>query len=165
MVPNNYVKFIDTMKSLVSTGAVPMSRINGAVTHILRVKLQAGLFEYPYADNSLKALPWRPVPCEALRHTATVLQEHERLSHCFLYQGFKYARKVLVVGAHAKDIGLQCGDWTMSWQGSQTKGTTILGGIRQLVSKSTEVVYQANPYTGYARGKGFEYAIVLVGEH
>jgi beta-glucosidase len=43
-------------------------------------------------------------------------------------------------------------------------GTTILGGIRQLVSKSTEVVYQANPYTGYARGKGFEYAIVVVGE-
>jgi beta-glucosidase len=38
-------------------------------------------------------------------------------------------------------------------------GTTILGGIRQLVSKSTEVVYQAN-----ARGKGFEYAIVVVGE-
>lgn len=43
-------------------------------------------------------------------------------------------------------------------------GTTILDGIRQLVSKNTEVVYQANPYNGYAKGKGFEYAIVVVGE-
>ena len=55
MVPKNYVTFIATVKRLVSTGAIPMSRINDAVTRILRVKLQAGLFEYPYADNSLGA--------------------------------------------------------------------------------------------------------------
>lgn len=33
-----------------------------------------------------------------------------------------------------------------------------------MVSKTTWVDYQANPYNGYAKGKGFDYAIVVVGE-
>ena len=43
-------------------------------------------------------------------------------------------------------------------------GTTILGGIQQVVSSTTKVVYNANPPTGYAEGKGYQYAIVVVGE-
>ena len=27
------------------------------------------------------------------------------------------AKKILVVGSHADDIGLQCGGWTIHWQG------------------------------------------------
>jgi beta-glucosidase-like glycosyl hydrolase len=37
----------------------------------------------------------------------------------------KNAQKILVVGAHANDIGLQCGGWTITWQGSA--GNTTLG--------------------------------------
>ena len=55
MVPFDYVKFFTSMKTLISTGVIPMSRINDAVTRILRVKFEAGLFESPYADNSLEA--------------------------------------------------------------------------------------------------------------
>ncbi|KAG0558919.1 hypothetical protein KC19_10G064500 [Ceratodon purpureus] len=170
MVPKNYVTFIATVKRLVSTGAIPMSRINDAVTRILRVKLQAGLFEYPYADNSLGAylgtLSHRALAREAVRKSLVLLKNGGGAKKRLLPLN-KNARRVLVVGAHANDIGLQCGGWTMSWQGSQgatTKGTTILAGIRQSVSKNTEVVYQYNPPTGYAKGKGFEYAIVVVGE-
>lgn len=38
----------------------------------------------------------------------------------------KDAKKVLVVGGHADDIGFQCGGWTITWQGSSgatTNGT------------------------------------------
>lgn len=40
----------------------------------------------------------------------------------------KSAKKILVVGAHANDIGLQCGGWTISWQGmpgNTTKGAYL----------------------------------------
>jgi len=43
-------------------------------------------------------------------------------------------------------------------------GTTILDGIQQVVSKTTQVDYQATPSTNYAKGKNFDYAIVVVGE-
>jgi beta-glucosidase-like glycosyl hydrolase len=92
MVPNNYVKFIDTMKSLISTGAVPMSRINDAVTRILRVKLQAGLFEYPYADNFLKA------------NLGALVSSTQRLSF-HLYRRFKHVYKC---GSSERDPGMEC---------------------------------------------------------
>ena len=43
-------------------------------------------------------------------------------------------------------------------------GTTILQGIQQTVSPTTKVVYNAAPAPGYAKGKGFKYAVVVVGE-
>ena len=53
MVPFNYTGFIDTAKLLLAEQRVPMSRIDDAVTRILRVKFEMGLFEKPYADKSL----------------------------------------------------------------------------------------------------------------
>src|SRR5438132_1228740 len=44
MVPAEWRQFIDNTIQLVQSGAVPMSRIDDAVTRILRVKLRAGLF-------------------------------------------------------------------------------------------------------------------------
>lgn len=45
------------MTQMIKSGAIPISRINDAVTRILRVKFQMGLFERPYADTKLsKAL-------------------------------------------------------------------------------------------------------------
>ena len=45
MVPERYVQFIETLTALVKDGKVPMSRIDDAVTRILRVKFAMGLME------------------------------------------------------------------------------------------------------------------------
>ena len=52
MVPTNYTEFMDTLTRLVNHNYIPMSRINDAVTRILRVKFIMGLFENPLADYS-----------------------------------------------------------------------------------------------------------------
>lgn len=52
MVPYNYPEFINGLISLVKSNAIPMSRIDDAVTRILRVKFVMGLFENPLADQS-----------------------------------------------------------------------------------------------------------------
>ena len=53
MVPNNYQSFISILTSHVNSGVIPMSRIDDAVTRILRVKFTMGLFENPMVDPVL----------------------------------------------------------------------------------------------------------------
>lgn len=53
MVPNNYTEFINDLKYLVKNKFIPMSRIDDAVSRILRVKFTMGLFENPLADFSM----------------------------------------------------------------------------------------------------------------
>lgn len=55
MVPYTYKSFHDLLKRDVMDGTIPMSRIDDAVSRILQVKFQAGLFEKPYADKTLKS--------------------------------------------------------------------------------------------------------------
>ena len=45
MVPDRYQEFIADLKELVQDGTVPMSRIDDAVTSILRVKFAMGLMD------------------------------------------------------------------------------------------------------------------------
>src|SRR6266545_2849437 len=47
MVPTDYVRFITTMKLQVQAGTIRQDRIDDAVTRILRVKFEMGLFEKP----------------------------------------------------------------------------------------------------------------------
>jgi beta-glucosidase len=52
--------------------------------------------------------------------------------------------RILVAGQAADDIGLQCGGWTIAWQGQAgniTPGTSVLAGIRAAVSDNTTVHY------------------------
>lgn len=55
MVPYDFRDFMAIVKYHVNTGAIAVSRIDDAVTRILRLKFRAGLFEYPYSDSSLKS--------------------------------------------------------------------------------------------------------------
>ncbi|CAN1794414.1 Beta-glucosidase BoGH3B [Linum perenne] len=54
MIPYNYSSFILDLTSLVHKGIIPMSRIDDAVSRILRVKFTIGLFENPLSDFSLR---------------------------------------------------------------------------------------------------------------
>src|SRR5260370_551998 len=73
-------------------------------------------------------------------------------------------RRLLVAGAAADDIGLQCGGWTIEWQGGRgaiTDGTTLLQGIEASVSPDASLVFQAN---GEFAGERGEVGIVVLSE-
>jgi beta-glucosidase-like glycosyl hydrolase len=53
MIPFNYMDFIGNLTSLVNDNTIPISRIDDAVSRILRVKFTMGLFENPFPDPSL----------------------------------------------------------------------------------------------------------------
>ena len=48
----------------------------------------------------------------------------------------KTAKKILVAGYHANDIGRQCGGWTITWQGGNG---TITKGINQFTHLPTQI--------------------------
>ena len=70
----------------------------------------------------------------------------------------------MVVGAAADDIGIQCGGWTISWQGQPGNiihgGTTILTAIRNTVASGTEVTFSPDG----SNVKGADAVVVVVGE-
>ncbi len=160
---NSYDKFISTLKELVNEKAVSIKRIDDAVRRILNVKYELGLFENKYADKNLLAevgsKEHREVAREAVRQSLVLLKNEKNLLPLS-----KTAKKVVVTGKGADDIGIQCGSWTIDWQGKSGKvisgGTTILAAIKNTVSKETKVSYSLD---GSGADSG-DVAVVVVGE-
>ena len=78
------------------------------------------------------------------------------------------AKRILVAGTHANNLGYQCGGWSLTWQGvsgnNHTVGTTILGAITKAVNETTEIFYSVNPDLELVTLGKFDYAVVAVGE-
>jgi len=51
MQPQNFEQFEATLTDLVTSGQVPTTRIDDAVSRILTKKFELGLFEHPYTDR------------------------------------------------------------------------------------------------------------------
>ncbi|HTR43027.1 MAG TPA: glycoside hydrolase family 3 N-terminal domain-containing protein, partial [Pseudomonadales bacterium] len=162
--PNNYIRFISDMKELLAEGNVSQSRIDDAVRRILRVKFQMGLFDSnapvnPALTAAIGSPGHRDVAQRAVRESLVLLKNE---NHALPLS--KNIGRLAVVGAGADDIGMQCGGWTVTWQGSRGMathgGTTILSAIRKSVSPATVVTYSPD---GSNLGKP-DAVIVVVGE-
>jgi beta-glucosidase len=161
--PNNYVEFISALKDLVNEGKVPQSRIDDAVRRILRVKCQMDLFEKNDTDPKLTAAigsdAHRKVARECVQESLVLLKN---ANHALPLS--KQAKRLVVIGEAADDLGRQCGGWTIDWQGGSGKvtsgGTTILSAIRNTVSKNTDVVFSADG----SNTKDANAIVVVVGE-
>jgi beta-glucosidase len=132
MQPQNFEQFESTLTDLVTSGQVPMSRIDDAVTRILTKKFQLGLFEHPYTDRRYINQVGSPAHHALARRAASESQVLLKNSqHVLPIHG---RRDIYVAGSNADNIGNQAGGWTLTWQGGSTNvipGTTILDGIRQ----------------------------------
>jgi len=165
MEPSNYRKFFDTLKELVTEGKVPMSRIDDAVTRILRVKFAMGMMDAKksqLADRKLHAsfgsAGHRALAREAVRKCLVLLKNEGKTLPIS-----KKIASIHVSGKSADNIGNQCGGWTIQWQGQggdvTTGGTTVLAAIKAAVPK-TKVTYSIDG-TG---AQGASIGIVVVGE-
>ncbi|MFP5392834.1 MAG: glycoside hydrolase family 3 N-terminal domain-containing protein [Gammaproteobacteria bacterium] len=143
MVPNDWKAFIANTIKQVEDGAIPMARIDDAVSRIVRVKLRAGLFgKKPSASRyagKLESLQARESARDAVRQSL-VLLKNDVVGGAGGKRALPLVRgqKVLVVGKGADSMMHQTGGWTLSWQGNDNtnadfpNGDTILAGIRAL---------------------------------
>ncbi|CAA0838121.1 Glycosyl hydrolase family protein [Striga hermonthica] len=170
MVPFRYELFLDEFLSLFEAGEISMARIDDAVERILRVKFISGVFEHPFADRSLLDVvgckPHRELAREAVRKSLVLLKNGKELNKPFLPLD-KKAKRILIAGTHADNLGYQCGGWTITWEGKSgriTEGTTILDAVKQVVDEKTEVVYEENPSPETLSRQDISLAVVAVGE-
>jgi len=141
MVPYEARGFIDAVEAQVAKGAIELARIDDAVARILRVKARLGLFApaaKPPALEHIGAPEHRRLAAEAAARSAVLLQHRGGLPLAALGEA------ILVAGAAADDIGLQCGGWTIDWIGAAgaiTPGSTLLEGLRVLLP-NREVLFE-----------------------
>jgi beta-glucosidase len=144
MVPFEYARFIGAVEAGVEGGIISVSRIDDACRRILRVKAALGLFDAPFGDQTLLSQVGSPAHRAVAREAVSKSQVLLKNDGDALPISPNIAN-LFVAGDAADDIGLQCGGWTIEWQGSRgaiTTGTTLLKGIADGVSSSTRVVYQ-----------------------
>jgi len=142
MLVRSWKESLPEMIRLVETGEVPVSRIDDAVTRILRMKLRLGLFDRPFGSDACAATvgsrEHRDLARQAVRESLVLLKNDGVLP-------LDKQRKVVVVGSHADNVAYQCGGWTKKWQGAHLDlhghaarpvegATSILEGIRQVVA-------------------------------
>ncbi|CAN7329164.1 glycoside hydrolase family 3 N-terminal domain-containing protein [Rhizobacter sp. LjRoot28] len=143
MVPNDWKQFIADTIADVESGAIPMSRIDDAVTRILRVKMRSGLMTVADGQTSstkpslragagdANALVHRELAREAVRKSLVLLKNDNNVLP--LARG----QKILVVGRSADNLGNQTGGWSLTWQGTTNVNAdfpaadTVLAGIRE----------------------------------
>jgi len=165
MVSTKYRELYSLLLELARENRVPMSRIDDAVTRILRVKFAMGLMDgrSNLADRKLHAsfgsAAHRQVARECVRETLVLLKNDKRV-----LPASKKLNRIHVAGRSADDIGNQCGGWTISWQGKSgantTGGTTILKAIRETVSPHTKITFSKDG----ADAAGADLGIVVIGE-
>ncbi|WP_432745932.1 glycoside hydrolase family 3 N-terminal domain-containing protein [Methylobacter sp. G7] len=113
MVPFDF-SFYDLLIDLVKSGEVPMSRIDEAVSRILTVKYQAGLFEpkplLPVAGNFAAAEAIETNRQAARESIILAKNDHNILP-------LKKDANILVTGPTANLLSAMNGGWTITWQG------------------------------------------------
>ena len=153
--------FQQGLKKGIESGYVSQERVDDAVRRILRQKYRLGLFEHPFPDADLIAEIGSPShrdkAKQAVRESLVLLKNKNKALPID-----KTAKKIVVVGEHANNAGLQSGGWTIAWQGvneSYKGATTILDGIKAIAKG--EVIYDEY---GEENHSDAAVIIVVVGE-
>lgn len=162
MVPYDFKAFISTLTQAVETGLVSIERIDDAVRRILRVKAWLGMFDSPFGDPALLAQvgseDHRAIAREAAAKSQVLLKNDGNVLP------LSKSERVLVAGRGADNLGMQCGGWSITWQGGDgaiTEGTSILEAIRQTVNDPAQVIYNVE---GEFEGEKAAVGVVIVGE-
>ncbi|MFT6541580.1 MAG: beta-glucosidase [Maricaulis maris] len=150
MAPDSWRELYHNTLAQVRSGEISMERLDLAVRRILRVKIEAGLFEQvapserPLANSDivLAAPEHRAIARQAVRESLVLLKNVDQTLP------LDPSLTVLVVGAGADHIGKAAGGWTLSWQGGEfpneefPAGDSILAGIQAAVDTAGgQVIY------------------------
>ena len=119
----HYKTFIQYLIEAVKEGSVSMDRIDDAVSRILKVKMEMGLFDNPYIDDTyldqIGSAAQRALAREAVQKSTILLKNQGSLP-------LSKNATITVVGSAANNLGAQNGGWTIDWQGIFTPDFAFL---------------------------------------
>jgi beta-glucosidase len=172
MLPFNADQWQTAVQQDVSDHSISMARINQAVSRILTLKFQLGLFNHPLVNASkadAAVTSGRTATLRAARESMTLLRNQNNILP------LSPTSKLVVTGPNADSMPFQVGGWSVSWQGPFTSGhvccegppgqippgTTVLKGLQ---GEDPNVTYAPDQATAVADAKSADAVVVAVGE-
>ncbi len=117
MVPEDYTFYTDLL-DLVAKGEVPMSRIDDAVSRILRMKFELNLFENPVSNAKdypkFGSQEFIDIAYNAAAESITLLKNNAAILP------LNKSEKILVTGPTANSMKTLNGGWSYNWQGENS---------------------------------------------
>lgn len=167
MEAGGYAECRDYIVEGVNEGLIPIERIDEAVTRILQMKIDCGLFDDPYLYNINPSYDWNS---DHEKEVALELATESMVPLKVPSDGpitITSGMKVLVTGPAMNDTGVMCGGWTYEWQGGKdfggnrwcADGITILNALN---AKADEIGFEV--ITDTSKIDECDVVILCVGE-
>ncbi|HOC34574.1 MAG TPA: glycoside hydrolase family 3 protein [Ruminococcus flavefaciens] len=122
----------------VGSGEITEERVNDAVTRIIKVKKDAGLFDDPLLETMTTektvtgSLEYRKVAEKLVEESLVLLKNENNVLP------LKKGTKVYIIGTAANSCQAQCGGWTMDWNGSNQKDVPGVTTIQEAFERYAE---------------------------
>ncbi|MGR5286008.1 glycoside hydrolase family 3 N-terminal domain-containing protein [Vibrio maritimus] len=164
---SDWKAFYQNVIDQVNEGIIPLSRIDDAVTRILRVKLRANLWEKPMPSE--RSIAGQQDVLGAPEHIAIARQAVSEslvlLKNDNNTLPLQNDTKYLVVGSAANDITKQTGGWSLTWQGDGNTIEKDFPNAQTLLMAMQQEVGQENVFTSATDTTPEEaIAVVVIGE-
>lgn len=160
-----------SLSSVINDGELDIAVIDSAVSRVLSVKFEMGLFENPYVDpekagNTIRNENHVSLARKVARESIILLKNDENILPLS-----KNLKSVAVIGPNADNMYNQLGDYTAPQD--EKNVVTVLEGIKKHVGKQTKVTYvkgcdirdttQTNIPEAVEAARNAEIAIVVLG--
>ena len=147
----------------VRSGKISGERINDAVTRILRVKKESGIFDDPFCTDGTAAgeepgSPEHRAVAEKLVEKSLVLVKNENA-----VLPLREGAKVYITGPAADNPCAQCGGWTMGWNRSPMKEIAGVTTVREAF-EAYAADYGIEVITDPAQAENADTVLLCVGE-
>lgn len=163
MQPENFSDCLTKIQAAVKDGKIPQARIDDAVRRILTVKCEMGLFDDPMQQNlkhevtQVGTQGYRALARELVQKSLVLIKNGGNVLP------LKKGATVFVTGPAADNIGVQCGGWTIRWEGGTepqlTQGSTILDGLKDAAKE-----YDLTIVTDEKEAQRADVTLLCVGE-
>lgn len=172
MVPEDWKGLYETLLAQAQDGTIPMARVDEAVSRILKVKEEYGLFDKPKPSDRVLAgkfdqigsIEHREIAREAVRKSLVLLKNNGVLP-------LKSSANVVVAGRSANSIPMQSGGWSITWQGGGALtnadfpgATTVFAGLAKAMANGGGSAELVNANSSSAATAEPDAAIVVFGE-
>lgn len=173
MVPYDF-SFYELLLELAKDGEVPMWRIDEAVSRILAVKMQTGIFENPYPDKKLSAKfacrEFTEANLNASRESIVLTKNTNNILP------LSKNTKILVTGPTANMLSVMNSGWTITWQGNEeslypSEKNTVLEAIQNKIGKENVTYVEGTSFNkdintdkAFNEAKNSDVIILCLGE-
>ena len=147
----------------VNSGEISEERINDAVTRIIRVKKNAGIFDDPLFENlkteqkETGSLEYRKVAEQLVEESLVLLKNDNSVLP------LKEGAKVYITGPAADNGQVQCGGWTIDWNGAYTPEVEGVTTIQEAFERYAED-YGIEVITDSEKSAEADVVLLCVGE-